>query len=46
MDMSNARQSAVSAITAWQSLKDSGRVPPEDGSVPELFGVDVFSDRK
>src|SRR5947209_347167 len=44
METTNARQSAVTAITSWQSNGSGGRVPPRNGSIRQMFGANVFSD--
>ncbi|MFO0951139.1 MAG: glutamine synthetase III [Isosphaeraceae bacterium] len=42
MDLKSARQSAVEAVTAWQT--DGSHIPPKNGSIRQLFGANVFSD--
>jgi glutamine synthetase len=44
MDLTTARQSAVEAITSWQSNGHGSRIPPKDGSIRQIFGSNVFSD--
>src|SRR3954470_5372257 len=44
MDMNTARQSAVEAITSWQTNGKDSRTPPKNGSIRQLYGANVFSD--
>jgi glutamine synthetase len=44
MDLNTARQSAVSAITGWQTDSNGSRNPPKNGSLRQIFGSNVFSD--
>ena len=41
---SSSRHSAVAAITSWQSNGSDLRIPPKDGSIRQLYGINVFSD--
>ncbi len=43
MGQTNARQSAVAAVTAWKS--DGSRVTTNGTGVGEYFGINVFSDK-
>jgi len=44
MDLADARRNAVNAVTAWPANGNGTRIPPKDGSVRQMFGVNVFSD--
>src|SRR5262245_11104332 len=44
MDLANARQKAIAAITAKGTNGDASRIPPKNVSIRQLFGANVFSD--